>query len=433
MNVFVFTLGFRLNQCESECIIDKLHKNFFNIIDSFEDADLIIVNTCTVTSKAEQKCRRQIRLFSKYAPVIAIGCYARLNSDEIEKLADNVYVWPFSNDKKIQNEYFFNEDTLKNLNSALSNKAGTSIFNSHVRAYLKIQDGCNNECGYCRVRIARGKSISIPYNVILDTAKKIQDNGYKEIVLTGVNLMQYNSDDYFNNSGVGLSDLVERLLNVLNKDVRIRFSSLEPENMSEAFYDIISDSRVQPFFHLPIQSGSWSVLKRVNRKIYPEDVEKVIYKLRKAKNDPFISADFITGLPSEDELAFQQTVDFIKHNSLSALHVFPFSPRPDTPLFSAKDRVSEAIRDKRAGILRKMSDEFNKAYKKRQVGKKLEAIIEEVNNNERYYSVITGNYIKLNVSLNDNKTNSISLKAGDLVNVIIDKCDDNGEIYGYLF
>ena len=145
---------------------------------------------------------------------------------------------------------------MKNLNSALSNKAGTSIFNSHVRAYLKIQDGCNNECGYCRVRIARGKSISIPYNVILDTAKKIQDNGYKEIVLTGVNLMQYNSDDYFNNSGVGLSDLVERLLNVLNKDVRIRFSSLEPENMSEAFYDIISDSRVQPYFHLPIQSGS---------------------------------------------------------------------------------------------------------------------------------------------------------------------------------
>ena len=415
MNVFIHTLGCRLNQCESESLVTRFANAGYNPVSSGKYADLVVVNTCTVTSKAEQKCRREIRLFSRTSTVIAIGCYARLNAHEIESLAENVYVWPYT-DKALS------DPLLQRLADIFSSTEGTSQFSSHVRAYLKIQDGCNNECGYCRVRVARGKSVSLPCDEILKTALDIQEKGYKEIVLTGVNLIQYSSAD------VNLPLLVRHLLDVLSPDIKIRFSSLEPEKCRDEFFDVISDSRIQPYFHLPVQSGSDKVLGRVNRHILTSDVSSMILRLREVKEDPFVSADFITGLPSENEEEFAHTVDFIMKNNFALLHVFPFSPRPDTLLYRARDRAPERVRDIRAEKLRAISAELNTAYKKRQLGKTVSAVIED--KTKDYYNALTANYIKLRIF--SGTSDDIRLKPGNMVDVLLTEMDSDGGVYGNL-
>ncbi|MBR1582778.1 MAG: tRNA (N(6)-L-threonylcarbamoyladenosine(37)-C(2))-methylthiotransferase MtaB [Spirochaetales bacterium] len=404
MKVFIFTLGCRVNQCESEAVAESFAKRNHEILKSYNDADLTIVNTCTVTSKAEQKARREIRLFAKQSPVLVTGCYAQVNPKEIEELSDNVVVLPLMRKPELLGlSAFLDEHGDMDILTAIHEFAkerregygglfdfAPSQFSYHSRSYLKIQDGCDNNCGFCRVHIARGPSRSLDADEVVRRALEIEKKGYHEIVLTGVNLTMYD------HTGRGLGGLLQKLLGAVGPDMRFRLSSLEPDHIDDLLLEQLKDSRMQPYFHIPIQSAADRVIKRINRTYDSSHLEYVISTLRQIKDDPFLACDIITGLPAEGDEEFEITRSFLERHGFALMHVFPFSPRPDTALYRAKDRVPENIRDERAQILRDLSAKLNRTYTERQVGKEAEIILE--GRRLGHWHGLTGNYLKLDVS-----------------------------------
>ncbi len=404
MKVFIFTLGCRVNQCESEAVAESFAKRNHEILKSYNDADLTIVNTCTVTSKAEQKARREIRLFAKQSPVLVTGCYAQVNPKEIEELSDNVVVLPLMRKPELLGlSAFLDEHGDMDILTAIREFAkerregygglfdfAPSQFSYHSRSYLKIQDGCDNNCGFCRVHIARGPSRSLDADEVVRRALEIEKKGYHEIVLTGVNLTMYD------HTGRGLGGLLQKLLCSVGPDMRFRLSSLEPDHIDDLLLEQLKDSRMQPYFHIPIQSAADKVIKRINRTYDSSHLEYVISTLRQIKDDPFLACDIITGLPAEGDEEFEITRSFLERHGFALMHVFPFSPRPDTALYRAKDRVPENIRDERAQILRDLSAKLNRTYTERQVGKEAEIILE--GRRLGHWHGLTGNYLKLDVS-----------------------------------
>lgn len=398
MNVYIYTLGCRLNQAESESIADRFSKAGFTL-SSATDADLIIVNSCTVTSKAEQKARRMIRLFARTSEVIVTGCYAELSADEVLSLSDRVTVFSLKEKASLLS---LPEHIKSALHSGLPLHEAVrsfterntdlfafdaSSFEYHSRAYLKVQDGCDNACGYCRTTVARGPSVSLDADEVVKRALAIEAAGFHEIMLTGVNLTMYDHE------GNGLGGLVEKLLASLGSGMRLRLSSMEPDHVDDRLLDTLSDSRMQPHFHIPIQSASPAVLRRAGRVYSIEHVEYIISRIRDLRDDPFIACDVIAGLPGETDNDFRITYDFLRDNGFAAMHVFPYSPRKGTPLYGAKDRVEERIRDERAEMLRKLSAEQSRAYIGRQLGRELEVLAEEGD------SGTTGNYLKARIAL----------------------------------
>ncbi|NLL25677.1 MAG: tRNA (N(6)-L-threonylcarbamoyladenosine(37)-C(2))-methylthiotransferase MtaB [Spirochaetales bacterium] len=400
MRVCVYTLGCRLNQCESEAIADSFVKEGFEIVGEQDGADLYIVNTCTVTSKAEQKARRMIRRFAQSSPTLVTGCYAQLNREELESLGKEVLVVPLDGKARLlklaahlQVAMESSFSLFEGMKSFTGEDAtvfdyAAATFSYHSRAYLKIQDGCDNSCAYCRVHVARGKAQSLDRAIVIERAKALEEAGFNEIMLTGVNLTMY---DHRNE---GLGGLLEALLRELG-NLRIRLSSMEPDHIDERLLGALEDPRMQPHFHIPVQSGSDSVLKRVGRKYTIAELTAILDRLKTVKDDPFLAADVITGLPGEGEREFEETYMFLKEIGFSALHVFPFSPRPDTPLFNAKDRVPESVRDERAKILRTLSAELTDAYLRRQEGKQGEVIVQ--GRKGGFWCGVTGNYVDVRI------------------------------------
>ncbi|RKX87249.1 MAG: tRNA (N(6)-L-threonylcarbamoyladenosine(37)-C(2))-methylthiotransferase MtaB [Spirochaetes bacterium] len=430
MKAAFYTLGCKLNQSESEALVSSFDSRGFLITKASNHADLYIVNSCTVTTKAEQKARRMIRKFArdnKDSVVLVTGCYAQVEPDEIKNLEDNVFV--VSMDKK---------HTLLNLPDAIKEgeshglslieivsdflddvrgrkledgdrfKFDNSSFSEHARAYLKIQDGCNNNCAYCRVTIARGDSVSLSLDEVVARAVKLESAGYREIILTGVNITDYNDPENKDNR---LPFLVRALTSALTT-VRIRLSSLEPDMIDEDLADAVSHKSVVPHFHIPIQSGSNSILEKINRHYSSEKVVEAIRLLRGAKEDPFIAADLIVGLPGEDEEAFKDSYNLIERLELSQMHIFPYSPRPGTALFSAKNRVPERITGERTARIRKLTLNLYNKYLERWNGREVEVILEKyiVRRGERpfaptddgFWSGLSENYLHVSLKGLDN-------------------------------
>ena len=402
MNISVYTLGCRLNQAESESIAEHFKLSGFSVT-APREAELVIVNTCTVTSKAEQKARRMIRLFAKHSEVIATGCYAAMSADEIMALTDKVTVFSLKEKASLLS---LPRHIRSALDSGLSLHEAilsftdrntdlfafdASSFQYHSRAYLKVQDGCDNHCGYCRTTIARGPSVFLDPDAVVERALRIEAEGFHEIMLTGVNLTMYDHD------GSGLGGLVEKLLAKLGDGMRIRLSSMEPDHVDDRLLDTLSDHRMQPHFHIPVQSASPAVLRRVGR-VYPmEHVEYIINRMRELKDDPFIACDVIAGLPGEGEKEWEESYGFLSRMRFAAMHVFPFSPRPGTALFNARDRVEERVRDERAEKLRILSSQMGREYLERQLGKEVEVLAEKSGEGT------TGNYLKARIALPDGR------------------------------
>ena len=423
MKAAFYTLGCKLNQSESEALVSSFDSRGFLITKASNHADLYIVNSCTVTTKAEQKARRMIRKFArdnKDSVVLVTGCYAQVEPDEIKNLEDNVFV--VSMDKK---------HTLLNLPDAIKEgeshglslieivsdflddvrgrkledgdrfKFDNSSFSEHARAYLKIQDGCNNNCAYCRVTIARGDSVSLSLDEVVARAVKLESAGYREIILTGVNITDYNDPENKDNR---LPSLVRALTSALTT-VRIRLSSLEPDMIDEDLADAVSHKSVVPHFHIPIQSGSNSILEKINRHYSSEKVVEAVRLLRGAKEDPFIAADLIVGLPGEDEEAFKDSYNLIERLELSQMHIFPYSPRPGTALFSAKNRVPERITGERTALIRKLTLNLYNKYLERWNGREVEVILEkyiESNKADSFWSGLSENYLHISLNGLDN-------------------------------
>jgi threonylcarbamoyladenosine tRNA methylthiotransferase MtaB len=397
LRVCVYTLGCRLNQCESEGIADAFSEEGFEIVREEDGADIYIVNTCTVTSKAEQKARRMIRKFAREGICLVTGCYAQMNGKEIAALGKGIIVISLSKKPLLLKLPGHIKAGLRNgldlmacLQTFTDEDASpfdydAASFSYHSRAYLKIQDGCDNDCAYCRVHVARGKAVSLDVATVIQRARELEAEGYHEIMLTGVNLTMYDHE------GAGLGGLLEKLLPALGPDIRLRLSSLEADHVDDRLLAALGDERMQPHFHIPVQSASDYVLKRVNRKYDKAHLIYIITQMRRIKQDPFIAADIIAGLPGEREEDFQETYDFLKEYHFAQLHVFPYSPRPDTELFGAPDKLPEYLRDERAAKLRDLSVSLHRTYLERQLGKDCEIILQE--RKHGHFTGVSGNYI----------------------------------------
>lgn len=402
MRVYIYTLGCRLNQCESEAILDSFKENGWTVERESKDAELIIVNTCAVTSKAEQKARRMIRLFAEESSCVVVsGCYAENGKDEIEKIKDNVIVFPLAKKPTLLKLAPFlknvSQDNLVEKIRSYSGERSSSFdynptsFSYHSRAYLKVQDGCDNNCGYCKTTIVRGPSRFLESSEVVRRVLLLEKEGLHEVMLTGVNLTNYD------HNGRGLGGLMKDILSSCGQDIRFRLSSMEPDGVDDLLLEAISDKRVFPHFHIPIQTASDRVLRIVGRKYSISHVEYVIKSLREIKGDPFIGCDVIAGLPGESEEDAEITYSFLQKNDFSALHVFPYSPREGTPLYNSKLKIEERVRDERAERLRELSVRQNREYLKRQEGREVEIIAEK--NGEG----TTGNYLKAKIISHQNR------------------------------
>jgi threonylcarbamoyladenosine tRNA methylthiotransferase MtaB len=408
MRAAIYTLGCKLNQCESEGLADAFSQQGFTVTSPSEDADLYIVNTCTVTSKAEQKARRMIRRYARLAhqPVVIVtGCYAQLNGDDIAALAERLHV--VSLDKKssllmmpayiasllssgvsLQDAVssFISDDLTES--SPFDYRAITFVY--HARAFLKIEDGCDNACAYCRVTLARGKAVSLDVQEVIRRCLEIEAQGYREIVFTGVNITAYASQ------GRDLAALLQAVLDALSRRVSIRLSSLEPDMITDRLIEVCRDPRVQPHFHIPLQSASDEMLTAVNRHYSVELAARQIRRLMAVKDDAFLAADIITGLPGERDSDHQRTLQFLKDLGFSRVHVFPFSPRPGTALFDAPHKVPEYLRDERAGEIRRLSTKLYGEYVSRWQGRTVDVIIEGMFAGA--VQGITDNYLKVSIT-----------------------------------
>jgi threonylcarbamoyladenosine tRNA methylthiotransferase MtaB len=383
MRASLYTFGCKLNQFETEALASEFRGQGFSLVSPDEAAEVYIINTCTVTSKSEQKARRLIRKISRQRPralLIVTGCYAQLNRDDLAGLGENVRVVS-QEDKAGLIEL---PATLKRRNETargaiapvdLSAVAGDPFrfrvdrFSYHSRAFLKVQDGCDYRCSYCRVPLARGKSVSLDPEEAVKRARETEQRGYREVVLTGVNLTAYRYGE------IRLPGLLSRLLGGTQR-LRLRLSSLEPEMIKPELAEVLRDRRICPHFHIPIQSGSNTILLRMRRRYRGEQIVRVVELFREAKQDPFVAADIIVGFPGETDQDFLASFRLVETLKLSKLHVFPFSPRPGTPAEYMTDHVPERIRDERVGKLLSLSDSLHELYAGRWVGKRVEVVLE---------------------------------------------------------
>lgn len=454
-SVRIETLGCRLNQVESEALAVRFAECGFDVFSKESETSILpvklcIVNTCTVTGKAEQKARRLIRLLLKEhedAVIFVTGCYAELEADSIEKI--NKRIIAFSGKKKDELDglpQFLKDSCLKNKdlkedtvnlkknllifrNKIYSKedrldksfllketerrksmfKLSSPVFVFHSRASLKIQDGCNNACAYCRIRLARGTSVSLPAEEAVRRIVQIEKNGAAEVVLSGVNLSQYRDETYG-----GFANLLAKLLENTKK-IRLRISSMYPECVDDGILEIVANKRICPHFHLSIQSGSDKILKAMNRPYREADIRRAINNLRKAKDNPFIGCDIITGFPSETEEDFLQTFKMCEDLKIPGIHVFPFSARPGTKAFSMRPKVPERDAGRRASLLSELSGKNYQSYLASCNGKLFFGVIEKPQNNEDL-RIVTENYLSLPLVVNKKAEN---YKGGEGLFVVI--------------
>jgi threonylcarbamoyladenosine tRNA methylthiotransferase MtaB len=403
MRIGFHTFGCKLNQHETEALASAFRGGDFTVCGTRADADLYVVNTCTVTSAGDHKARALVRSLLRGhpgAPVIVTGCSAQLEAAALARLGAGVVVVPQDRKSRLLGLPDFLHardvkdtalaDSIRSFVSASDPAADPFAFriieaSFHTRAFLKVQDGCDRHCAYCRVPLARGPSVSLGADEAARRAADLEASGFREIVVTGVNVSAWRE------VGAGPARLVERLLAGTLR-ARIRVSSLEPESIDEELAGSLADPRICPHFHLPVQSGSDRVLEAMGRTYTAEIVAGAVDRLRRVKDDPFIAADMLVGFPGETEEDFAQSRFLVERLGFSQLHVFPFSPRPGTPAVVLKNQVPERVRGQRAEVLLHVSRRLAAEYRERWRGREIEALLEK-GSGDRWLGVC-GNYLK---------------------------------------
>ena len=380
--VALHTLGCKLNFSETSTIGNEFIENGFKIVDQKEKADVYLFNTCTVTENAERECRQLVRRALRSNPeayIIVTGCYAQLRPDEIASI-DGVDAVLGSNEKfkmfSILDNFEKKElacikvsplEDLTEFGAAHSTDA-----DSRTRAFLKIQDGCDYNCSFCTIPLARGASRSMPIINVIDEFKLLLDSGYKELILTGVNV-----GDYGKSLGTDFYNLLSELIKI-DGDFRIRISSIEPNLLSDKILQLTSESeKICDHFHIPLQSGSPAILKAMQRRYTVSDYEKLIYRIKQSIPDCGIGVDVIVGFPGETEEEFIKTHNFLRDLPISYLHVFTYSERPDTKAIEMNRIVEIAERKRRNKILRILSEKKRNEFLNQLLGKEVEVLFEE--------------------------------------------------------
>lgn len=411
-SVALYTLGCKLNFAETSAIGQKFIEKGFDVHDFNDAADVYVINTCTVTDNADKECRQIVRRALRKNPnafVAVIGCYAQLRPEEISKI-EGVDLILGSIEKfdilnyvgslaKNDTAMIFADQLEKDTESfglAYSTEA-----DSRTRAFFKIQDGCDYPCTYCTIPMARGGSRSLKPDEAVSQFKDLVKQGYKEIILTGVN-----TGDYGRYIGTSLYELLNRFLET-EGEYRIRISSIEPNLLTD---EIIELTKKHPkmcnHFHIPLQSGSPKILKLMKRRYSGEYYYKLIHKVHELIPNVGIGVDVIVGFPGETDDDFQHTYDFLKALPISYLHVFTYSERPDTPANKMPDTVPVHIRKKRNAMLRVLSAKKRYDFYKSQQGKELSVLFEHQNKNGKIRG-FSENYVRVETPFSDDFANTI--------------------------
>jgi threonylcarbamoyladenosine tRNA methylthiotransferase MtaB len=413
MRVKIKTLGCKVNQYEGQAIQEQFSSSGYQI--TTKKADLYIINTCSVTKTADKKSKKMILQAKKENPrakIAVCGCLAELNKTYIEKIGVD-YIVAQKNKQNLINIILGN-----NLSSSLSKSPWKLKIQNypHKRAFVKIQDGCNNFCSFCKIPYLRPRPTSRKKKDIIDEIKRLSAN-HHEIVLSGINLNLYGKDLNPKNS---LSNICEDILK-LHCLGRLRISSLQPSLIDNKLIRLIAHPKLCPHLHLSFQYGQNSILKAMNKKETVEIYLKKVKAIKKVYPKTAISCDIIIGFPGETEKTFRQTIDFLKKVKPMRIHIFTFSPREKTPLI-ASSLIDKDTTKKRYKILDSLAKKLSLNYSRLFIGQNLTMIAEEKKNG--YTTGYTQNYIKVNTKSN--------IKLGSVAKVKITKIDKNNKVFAQL-
>ncbi|MDD4088254.1 MAG: tRNA (N(6)-L-threonylcarbamoyladenosine(37)-C(2))-methylthiotransferase MtaB [Tissierellia bacterium] len=411
--VSFITLGCKVNQFETEAMTEILERDGFKVLPSNEVSDIYIINTCAVTKESERKSRQFINKAKRINPkalVVAVGCSVQLNSEKINKetKADIIIgtkhkgnIGKLIKDKLNDINIDYEIDELHGGENF--EELQISTVHDKTRANIKIQDGCSQFCSYCIIPYVRGPIRSRNHDDIIKEVERIAENGYKEIVLNGIHISSYGKElkeKYY------LIDLIEDI-NIIEGIERIRLGSIEPNLINEDFMKRYSDlSKTCDHFHLSLQSGSDSVLKRMNRRYTTEEYKNNVKLIRKFMPKAGITTDIIVGFPGETDEEFNETVEFIKEIKFSRIHVFKYSKREGTKASEMKPQIIEQVKSHRSKVLIEQGKTIACEFMKTFVGRELSVLI-ETGKNDNLYEGYTTNYLKVMLKSDINVRNEI--------------------------
>ncbi len=405
------SLGCKVNAYEVSAISTRLEELGYK--KDNENPDVAIINTCSVTSTADQKSRQHIRkLINTYpnALIVVMGCYSQGQHKFVaDEIGAHIVTGTSNRDKVIELIENYQKDQKVDITdekSRLFNKyeeLGVTSLSENVRAYLKIQDGCDNFCSYCLIPYRRGKARSREFNKVIEEAKSLVNKGYQEIVLTGIHVGGYGKDL----GNTNFSSLVKELLNIQGL-YRLRISSIEESEIDDELINLINTKdNLANHFHIPLQSGSDTVLKRMNRKYDKEAFLKKITKIKKACPQVALTTDVIVGFPGESEEEFNETYNFIKECGFNMLHIFPFSSREGTAASKMPNQIDPRIKKQRVAALLELSNCLWNEYEKSFAGKEVEVLVEEYDEDNKMNIGHTSNYLEVKIKDEQNKVGKI--------------------------
>ena len=414
MKAAIHTLGCKVNIYESEYIINILKENGYQIVDFDSKADIYIINTCTVTNTSDKKSEKMIkraRKQNKDAIIIAMGCHAQIKGDNIDA---DIIIGNKDKSKIISliEEYQENKNKIKriyNLDNVSFEDMYISSFNSHTRAFVKIQDGCDAFCSYCIIPYAIGPIRSKDPKTVIKEITSLVENGYKEIILTGIHTGKYGKDINYT-----FEQLLKDIIKIKNL-YRIRISSIEINELTDPILNLIKDNQViAKHLHIPLQSGSDKILKLMDRKYDLKFYKDRIEKIRKMIKDISITTDLIVGFPNENEKDMEDTLKFLKEIKFTKIHTFPYSKREGTKAASMENQIDETIKRKRVKTVLELSDQLEQDFYQSKLNETEEVIIEQTKDGKSYG--YTSNYIKVEINS--------PLKPNEVISVKINKVNN---------
>lgn len=399
MKFNIVTFGCKVNQYESNIMKEKMLSSNFFYEENMSDANIIIVNTCSVTNVADKKCLKMIRKIKREYPnalLVVAGCSSQNNQNVYEALDIDILLGNKDKSKiaELIKEYLDTEKKYVKFYNERDLDFEDMLINdyNHVRAFVKIEDGCDNFCSYCIIPFVRGSVRSKDFDTVIKEAKLLTEHGHKEIVLTGIHTGHYMSNNH------DLTDLINELSKI-DDLLRIRISSIEITELNDKFLEMLKiNKKVCNHLHIPLQAGSDEILKRMNRKYDLAYYEEKINKIRGIRPDISITTDIIVGFPYETDELFSETLEFSKKMNFSKIHVFPYSIRVGTAAASMPNQVDEVTKKVRVKKLMALSKKQEKEYYEKFKGKELDILVEECDNNVSIGH--TSNYLM--VTLNEN-------------------------------
>lgn len=423
--VAFFTLGCKVNQYETDAMEHLFRDSGYEVTDFESFADVYVINTCTVTSMSDKKSRQMIRRAKKHnenAIIAVVGCYSQKSPDEVIAIEGVNLVMGTSDRNKIVTEVekLDVKDHVIEVEDIMKQRVfeALSIEETYgkTRAFLKIQEGCDRFCSYCIIPYTRGPVRSRPINDIISEVKSLAKNGYKEVVLTGIHVASYGKDL----GDIRLIDVI-KAINDIDGIHRIRTSSVEPLIITDDFLSELKEiDKFCPHFHLSLQSGSDSVLERMNRRYDKAEYKSAVDKIRKIYPDAAITTDIIVGFPGESDAEFEETRAYLEDINLYEMHIFKFSPREGTKAAAMDNQVKPEIKNHRSEVLIELAEKNKLEFEEKLVGKEAEVLFESSENG--IYEGHTMNYVKVHVQ------SDMDL-IGEIARVNIDRLE-NKKIYG---